>query len=538
MTEFKRREFLRMIGAGLGASALGAARSAGAAAPPPSAPRPNIVLIMADDMGFSDIGCYGSELATPTLDRLAAGGLRFAQFYNAARCCPTRASLLTGLYPHQAGMGGMVRSKPGKGGPYQGYLNRRCVTIAEALRQAGYATYMSGKWHVGEFRPVWPIDRGFDKAYGLVSGGMNYWNIRKSKHKGIDRVFAHNADRIRPGGGGFYATDAFSDQAVRMLREHKDPAKPFFFYLAFNAPHWPLHAPEKDIRKHEGKYLTGWPALREQRWARQKQLGLPAPGWSLSEPDAGVAEWDKLTDAKKREMDRKMAVYAAQIEIMDRGIGRVVAQIEKMGQLDNTLILFLSDNGGCHEGGPFGMNFRKDLTGPIGSEDSYHSYGQSWANASNVPFRMYKHWVHEGGIATPLVVHWPARIRGNSRGAIRRQVGHIIDVMPTCLQVAGATYPDKHADHDIQPAEGLSLLPAFDGKPLGERTLYWEHSGNRAIRAGDWKLVAKGRNGPWQLHDLSRDRGETTNLADKHPDRVEQLAAKWRVWAKRVGVAR
>ncbi len=496
-----------------------------------AAQRPNVVLIMADDMGYSDIGCYGGEIDTPNLDRLAAGGLRFTRFYNAARCCPTRASLLTGLYPHQAGMGGMVGGDR-EPTPYQGYLNKRCVTIAEVLRRAGYATYMAGKWHVGEFRPVWPVDRGFDRYYGLISGGMNYFNIQLGKRKGIFRHFAIDGEEHRPPGGGLYSTDAFTDHALAMLREHNTD-RPFFLYLAFNAPHWPLHAPPEVIEKYVGKYRDGFDALRQKRYKRMIAMGLIPKEWRLSPKDPNAADWDSLSDEKRQEMDLKMAVYAAMVDRMDQNIGRVTKRLSDTGQLDNTLIFFLSDNGACHEGGTFGQNFRPDLTGPIGTENSYHSYGTSWSNASNTPFRRHKHWIHEGGIATPLIVHWPAGIQ--ARGELRQRVGHVVDVMATCVDVTGAEYPDQFDGREIQPMEGTSLQPCFDADANPPRTLYWEHMQNRGIRDGRFKLVAA-RGGAWELYDIDADASELNDLVAEKPDLAKAMAGKWTAWAKRVGV--
>jgi len=497
------------------------------------APRPNIVLIMADDMGYSDIGCFGGEIDTPNLDQLAAGGLRFTRFYNAGRCCPTRAALLTGLYPHQAGMGGMVNSEKGRRPEaYQGYLNDRCVTIAEVLGRAGYATYMAGKWHIGEFRPVWPVDRGFDRYYGLISGGMNYFNIRLGKRKGIFRHFAIDGQEYRPPADGFYSTDAFTDHALKMLSEHQGDG-PFFLYLAFNAPHWPLHAPEKEIEKYVGKYSDGWAELRRRRHKRMLEMGLVPETWRLSPQDPQAADWDKLDEQKRREMDRKMAVYAAMIDRMDQNIGRVVKLLEASGRLDDTLVFFLSDNGACHEGGTFGGNFRPDLTGPIGTENSYHSYGLSWSNASNTPLRRHKHWIHEGGISTPLIVHWPDQIK--ARGELRRQPGHVIDLMATCVDVAGAEYPQQFKDRAVQPMEGTSLRPFFAEDRVAPRTLYWEHMQNRGIRDGNFKLVAA-RGGPWELYDMEVDPTELNDLVGAKRDRARELAAKWAAWARRVGV--
>ncbi len=496
--------------------------------------RPDIVIILCDDMGYSDIGCYGSEIATPNLDRMAAEGLRFTRFYNAGRCCPTRASLLTGLYPHQAGVGRMVTLKPDPAntGAYLGHLNDRCVTIAEVLRSAGYSTYMAGKWHVGEFRPVWPVDRGFDRYYGLISGGMNYFNIDLAKSKTTYRHFAIDGQEYRPPAAGFYTTDAFTDQALDMLRKHPED-RPFFLYLAFNAPHWPLHAPDDVIAKYVGKYMGGWPELRRQRYARMVEMGLIPETWKLSPQDPEATDWDSLSLEQRQEMDRKMAVYAAAIDRADQNIGRLVNWLEEKGKLDNTLLFFLSDNGACHEGGTLGANFRPDLAGPIGTVNSYHSYGLSWSNASNTPFRRHKHWMHEGGISTPLVVHWPAGIK--ARGELRRQVGHVVDLMATCVDAAGAEYPKSVEGREIQPMEGISLRTSFAADEAAPRTLCWEHFENRGIRDGKWKLVAI-KGGNWELYDMDTDPTELDDLAPSNPQLARQLAGKWAQWAERVGV--
>lgn len=495
--------------------------------------RPNILLIMADDMGYSDLGCYGSEIETPNIDRLAADGVRFRTFYNAARCCPTRAALLTGLYPHQAGMGGMVGGPKALPGPYQGYLNRECVTLAEVLRAAGYSTFMAGKWHVGEFRPAWPVDRGFDRYYGLISGAMNYFNIRLAKRKGLVRVFAVDDQLYQPPADGFYATDAFTDHALEMLR-NRDRSRPFFLYLAYNAPHWPLHAHEEDIRRYQGSYMDGWEALRQRRYRKMVDMGIIDERYRLVPEDPAVPAWEMLSLDKKREMDRKMAVYAAQIHRMDWNIGRVLDYLKEDGALENTVVMFLCDNGGCHEGGPLGGNFRPDLTGPVGSAQSYHSYGQGWAHASNTPFRKYKHWVHEGGIATPFIVYWPGKIA--DPGAIRSHVGHVIDIMPTVLELTGAIYPTTFRGHRIRPLEGESLLPAILGiQERPDRELYWEHMENRAVRIGRWKLVGE-RGRPWELYDLQQDPTELENLVETQSEKAQELLDRWLEWAHRVGV--
>jgi len=500
------------------------------AAPADTRPqRPNIILIMADDMGFSDLGCYGSEIATPNLDRLAEGGIRFTHFYNAARCCPTRAALLTGLYPHQTGVGAMVGDF---GLPaYRGFLNDRCVTIAEVLRAAGYRTMMAGKWHVGEQRPHWPVDRGFEHYYGIISGGANYFDITKTKAPNVTRIMARDDQPFVPTPGTFYITDAFSDNAVRMLKETAGDDRPFFLYLAYTAPHWPLHAWPEDIAKYQSTYTQGWDALRQQRYQRMLTLGLIRPEWALTPRDETAPAWADVTN--KEQMDRRMAVYAAQIDRMDQGIGRVLKTVRDIGAHENTLVMFLSDNGGCAEGGPLGFDRRNNGV-PCGGVDSYMSYGLSWANASNTPFRRYKHWTHEGGISTPLIAYWPAVIQ--DRGKLTHQVGHIVDLMATCADVGQAAYPETFRDQSITPLEGKSLLPIFQGKQRqGHDVLYWEHEGNRAVRQGKWKLVsAYPRN--WELYDLEADRTELHNLAAEHPDKVREMANLYKAWAARCGV--
>jgi len=494
--------------------------------------RPNIILIMSDDMGYSDIGCYGGEIATPNIDSLARGGLRFNQFYNASRCCPTRASLLTGLFPHQAGMGGMVHTPvKSKAGAYQGYLNNQCVTIAEVLQKSGYNTLMSGKWHVGETRPHWPLDRGFNKYFGLISGAANYFDISKTKNKRAHRQMVNNNESFTPPEKGFYMTDAITDHAVEMLDQACQKDKPFFLYTAYTAPHWPLHALPEDIAKYKDKYLQGWDVLRKKRFKRQQELGIAEESWKLSPLDEEVTPWNELTN--KEEMALKMAVYAAQIDRMDQGIGKILARLKESGQEDNTLIFFLSDNGGCHEGGPQGLDFRKNGL-PPGGVDSYMSYGRSWANASNTPFRMFKHWVHEGGISTPLIVRWPRMIKNNGR--ITSQTGHIIDLMATCLDAAGAEYPLEYHGRSITPLQGKSLLPVFRGKVRNEHEyLFWEHEGNKAVRHKKWKLVSK-KGKHWELYDLTKDRTELVDLSAIFPDIAALLKQKYFSWAQSSGV--
>jgi len=499
---------------------------------------PNILLIMADDMGFADIGCYGSEVATPNLDKLAAGGIRFRQFYNNARCCPTRASLLTGLYPHQAGIGHMSNDPedstsfnynlPG----YQGALNKKCVTIAEVLKTKGYQTLMSGKWHVGYHgEQRWPLQRGFDKYYGLLAGATNYFN--PSGGRGL--MLMNN--KIAPEGENFYLTDALTNYAIKFLDENKQENKaPFFMYLAYTSPHWPLNALDADVQKYRGKYKNGWKALRRERYERMKKLGVIKDNSLLSEDDG--ADWDKLSPEKQDEMDHRMALYAAQIDRMDQNIGRVIKNLEASGQLDNTLIFFLSDNGACAEGGELGGGLPQNLGTKLGY---MLSYGQSWANASNTPFKKYKHWVNEGGISTPLIVHWPKAIPKASLGGFTDQYGFLPDIMATIADVAKAKYPTNYKGNAITPLQGKSLLPIIQGKDAAvhQQPIFWEHEGNAAVRFGDLKLVSEYRAGKatqWQLYDINKDRSELKDLSAAMPDKVAELTKAYQNWATFAGV--
>lgn len=540
------------------------------AVPGAAAQRPNILLIMSDDMGFSDLGCYGGEIATPNLDRLAGNGLRFTQFYNTARCCPTRATLLTGLYAHQAGVGHMMGDY---GLPqYQGELNRNCVTIAEALRPAGYRTYMSGKWHVTPYRASevdnpdtsnWPLQRGFDRFYGTIHGAGSFFDPNSLTRDNRYITPANDPD-YQP--ETFYYTDAISDNAVRFLNDHKREAdgQPFFMYVAYTAAHWPMHALPQDIAKYEGKYDGGYTPAREARIRKLKSLGLLPDDWEVT-PQVG--DWDKV-ELKEWE-SACMEVYAAMVDNMDQGIGRIVAALEANGQLDDTLVMFFQDNGGCAE-----MFGRGKLVGPLErpakptlppmkpdalqtemvppqSRDGYPlrrgdgvipgppeteiGYGRNWANVSNTPFREYKHWVHEGGISTPLIAHWPNGIKGRDRWF--KTPSHLIDLMATCIDLSGATYPATRKGETIIPMEGVSLRPAFEGTELVRgKPIYWEHEGNRAVRDGKWKLVAKGVNGAWELYDMEKDRTEMHDLSKEHPERVRNMAAQYEKWAAERGV--
>ncbi|MGC9341537.1 MAG: arylsulfatase [Bacteroidales bacterium] len=526
--------------------------------------KPNIILIMSDDMGYSDIGCYGGVINTPTLNKLAENGLRFTQFYNAARCCPTRASLLTGLYPHQAGMGHMIGDRGSDG--YRGEISKNAVTIAEVLKKAGYSTYMSGKWHVTHYYPQkenppkhnWPLQRGFDKFFGTILGAGSFYDPASLAR---DNKYINPTD-------DFYYTDAISDNAVQFIENH-DEEKPFFLYLSYTAAHWPMHAKPGDIEKYKGKFNEGWDVMRETKYKRMLELGLIEPEWKLSEKEE-IPDWED-SDLKAW-YSSLMEVYAAMVDCMDQGIGRVVNAIERKGVRENTLIFYLQDNGGCAEEFGFSQKIKpfyeevpeddlkpmgkderqKDMVPkytrdgrPVlvgrgltpGADNTYLGYGKPWANASNTPFRLYKRWVHEGGIATPLIVNWPKGI--NVKNELRHQPSHIIDIMATCIEVAGVNYPELYNGNKIKPFEGVSLLPAFNNEKLKKRALYWEHEGNKAIRLGKFKLVSKWQNTSeynWELYDLEADRSETNDLIKKMPDKADEMEVLWKKWAAEAGV--
>ena len=520
-----RRQFLHKLGLGAASVCLTAPLCADRTTRPAlSGSRPNILLILADDLGFSDLGCFGSPtLETPHLDQLAAGGTRFTQFYNNAKCAPSRASLLTGLYAQQIGCHGPPARL------------ENCVTLAEALRPAGYRTWMSGKWHAAET----PFQRGFERAYGLCDGHNNFWTngYTDPDGKGFTPDWAERRrarwaidgqefSNWKPDSPDFFTTDAFTDAAVGYLRDAANDPSPFFLHLAYTAPHFPLHAHPEDIAKYRGRFRHGWEEERARRHQRQLELGLVDARWTLPGRDEQVPAWSEVKDAD--DWDLRMAVYAAMIERMDRGIGRVVETLRKTGRLDDTLILFLSDNGGCAE--------QYNLTPEIapGPKESFRTLDAGWAAATNTPFRKFKNWDHEGGICTPGIAHWPGRVPA---GRVAQDVGHFIDFMPTCLDLAGAPYPEEHRDQPVLPPEGRSLVPVLaGGTHHGERLLAWQFGSAAAARRGRWKIVRRGRQSPWELYDLEADRTETRNLAATRADLVAQLETEWHAWAKRVGV--
>jgi arylsulfatase len=520
--------------------------------------KPNVVLILNDDMGYSDIGCYGGEIRTPNLDRLAAHGLRFSSFYNTARCSPSRASLLTGLHPHQTGIGILTYDSGPEG--YAGNLNQRCVTIPQVLKQHGYRTYMSGKWHVASNLTTptesWPMQRGFDAFFGTIIGAGSFYDPN-TLTRGNENV-EHEARRP-----GWFYTDAISDQAVAYIDEHcrTHAGTPFFEYVAYTAPHWPLHAHEDDIARYKGRFDAGWDALREARLEKLVASGILEAHWKLTERDPTQPPW---SEAEQDEQFRAwtlrcMEVYAAQVDRMDQGIGRILEALERNGQLDDTVVLFLADNGACAEDIPEDVavdelvdklmiarrttrsgepvHFGNDVHRMPGPENTYQSYGTAWANLSNAPFRLYKHWIHEGGISTPLIAHWPNGIAASENGTVRHAPGYLPDIMATIVDAAGATYPSSFDGRAIDPLEGQSLLPVFadDRDVVGRKPMFWEHEGNAAVRIGKWKLVKRWPR-PWELYDMDADRTELHDLAAREPGRVREMAAQYDAWAKRCGV--
>ncbi len=554
-----RRDFLKM-GAGLAATTLahGGPDAAFAMSPAHASAhaKPNIILILADDMGFSDIGCFGSEVSTPNLDRLASRGIRISQFYNNPRCCPSRASIMTGLYAQQAGMGMMVADHGRYPFPeYAGILSAKTLTMPEALKTAGYNTAMVGKWHLApetdEGKRSWPLQRGFDKFWGMIAGASVYY---ESPH-----LMSGN-EPLPPPPKDQYLTDLWADHAATFVNELAKDKKPFFLYAAFNAPHWPIQAPEEIVQKYARRYAEGWDALREERHKKQLAMGIVSDKWALTPRDPRVPAWDKADD-KEWEI-RRMAVYAAMIDRLDQGIGRILDSVEKAGVAENTLIMFMSDNGGNAEEigrgrgkatnetreGPFHASSASASEGPCeigmtcagnvpgvmpGGEATFQSIGIPWGNCANTPFRLYKHYAQEGGISTPFIACWPAVIKPTA--APVNAIGHETDLMPTVLELSGAVYPGQVAAGPLPALAGESLAPVFAGKPRRRSPIYWEHEGNKAVRDGKWKLVSRFPEG-WELYDMESDRTELHDLAATQPERVKTMTAMYDSWAKRIGV--
>ncbi len=524
-----------------------------------SSDRPNIVLILADDLGYSDLGCYGGEINTPNINALAGGGVRFTQFYNSARCCPSRASLMTGLYPSQAGIGDFTTNSPDrKRGPgYLGRLNDECATIAEVLKPAGYGCYYVGKWHMHP--ETGPITRGFDEFYGYTNDHSHdqydadyYIRLPENRKKEID-----------PPAAEFYATDVFNQYAIEFIRQGQQSNKPWFLFLGHSSPHFPVQAPAERADKYDEIYRRGWDVLREERFERMKMLGIVnGDHWQLSPrslvpvdrddiangyPGNENPAWESLDEDRRHDLARRMSVFAAMVESVDQGVGEIVEHLKSTDDFENTLILFLSDNGACYEWGPFGFDgtSRKGTTilrtgddvREIGGRGTHQSYGSAWANLGNTPFRLYKHFTHEGGISTPFIAHWPQGIGQPDRW--NRDPAHVMDILPTLVDVSGAQYPAALHGKKITPVEGVSLLPAMRGDQLTERTIGFDHQEAHALRQGEWKAVFSKRMPhelKWELYNLANDRCEMHDLAAQYPERVNAMVADWEKWARHVGV--
>jgi arylsulfatase A-like enzyme len=493
--------------------------------------KPNVIVILVDDMGWSDIGCYGGEIPTPNIDKIAKKGVRFKQFYNTGRCCPTRASLLTGLYAHKAGIGHMAEDPEapdkvrwGTAG-YQGFLNKNSVTLAEILKTNGYNTYMAGKWHVGiDGKEKWPLQRGFDRYYGHLAGAVSYF-----KPQGLRGLYLDNQAIPTPTDPNYYTTDAFTDYGLQFIKEQKKE-NPYFLYLAYNAPHWPLHAKPEDIAKFKNTYAKGWDKIRQERLAKQTSMGLLDANWGISARDSRVRPWKKLSKLEQDSVAYRMAVYAAQVHAVDYNVGKLIDYLEKTKTLENTVILFMSDNGACAEN--YDELGSKDFN-LINDPNFYGavSYGIGWANASNTPYYEYKVKPYEGGISSPMIALIPKNAK--MKGKISNEVGHIIDIVPTILDITGTQYPKKfHADNEIYPLAGISLLSVISKNQKLEREyLFWEHQDFCAVRKGDFKAVKKIAESNWQLFDLKNDRVEHHNIADKHPELLLEMNGKWNEWA-------
>lgn len=498
--------------------------------------QPNVLLIVADDLGYSDLGCFGGEIKTPQLDRLAENGIRLTQFYNTGRCCPSRASILTGQYPHRVGLGHMTidLNRPG----YRGSVSEDAQTIAEVLKPGGYRSFIAGKWHLGTPDPT---QHGFEEFYGTLTSAKRFFDpdhLLRLPEGRKARVYSE---------GDFYATDAITDHALDFLdraRETKD--QPWFLYLAHPAPHFPLHAPPEEIAKYADRYQVGWDVIREERLEQMKALGIVSqeteltplsPYWNYGETLTGTnPAWDSIEDAdQKADLARRMAIFAAMVDRMDQQIGRVFDNLKANDEFENTLIIFTSDNGACAEWDWKGFDERSSNINHIhpdldsmGGPDTFHSVGSAWANTSNTPWRMYKHYNYEGGINSPGIVHWPERLKGLS-GSIHHGPTHIIDLMPTILAATQVKYSGS------LPLVGEDLLQQVVAEDAEQRTLYFEHEGNRAIREGNWKLVAL-KYEPWELYDMRQLRTEIHDLSSRYPDVVARLNGKWDSWAEDNGV--
>jgi arylsulfatase A-like enzyme len=496
------------------------------------ADRPNVVVILIDDMGFSDLQCYGGDVPTPNINKLAGEGVRFTQFYNTARCSPSRAALLTGLYPHEAGMGFLDNMVvPGSKGT-QGRLRDDCVTMAEVLDDAGYFTIMTGKWHLGSMHGTPPHERGFTRSLAAPIGELYFPDQDQRRDVGLvlngvrhdlnDPIFGKN----------WYGPDLITEWGLKFIDEAIAENKPFFYYLPHSATHFPLQVPAEDIARYRGKYMVGWDNLREERHKRQIEMGLVDPKWEMTPLPPDVPEWSTVSDKDRDRFDNIMAIDAAMIDRLDKSVGTLVEGLKKRGVLDNTVIMIMCDNGGNAESGPRG---RLEGKNP-GDPHSTVYLGMCWATLANTPFWRYKHFTHEGGVATPLIVHWPNGIAKDRENKLEPQPGHLVDIMPTVVELTGAKYPAEFKGHKIQPEEGTSLVPAIAGKPIDrQQPIYFAHEGNRGLRDGKWKLVMKFK-GPWELYDMEADRTERHNVIKENPDCAEKMIANWDAWAKRADV--
>ena len=509
--------------------------------------KPNIILILADDLGFSDLGCFGGEIETPVLDHLAAQGIRMTQMYNSARSCPSRANLLTGLYPHQTGLGHMTGSHAKEAKGYAGFRsNSDNVTIAEVLKEAGYFTAMAGKWHLGKVNPV---QRGFQEYYGLLGGFNSFWNPKVYTRLPKDRPLHKYAE------GEFYATNVITDYALDFIDQAHNEDKPLFLYLAYNAPHFPLHAPKAMIDKYMKTYLQGWDKIRDQRWKRIVGMNLlqgkpelsprgVVPGSFFMDEAHPLPAWDSLTKEQQTDLARRMSIYAAMVDIMDTNIGRVVDKLDKNGELDNTFIIFMSDNGACAEWHEFGFDGHSGLAyhthvgeelDGMGLPGTYHHYGTGWANACCTPLTLYKHYAYEGGISTPCIAYWGNKVK--NKGKIDHQPCQFSDIMPTCVELAETKYPRTYQGREILPTAGTSILPILQGEKLKERYIYAEHEGNRMVRKGDWKLVsAYFKEDKWELYNITKDRTEQNDLSSQYPERVKEMENAYFEWADKSDV--
>ncbi|AEE49698.1 arylsulfatase [Haliscomenobacter hydrossis] len=499
--------------------------------------KPNIILIMVDDMGYSDLGAYGSEIQTPNIDKLAYEGLRLREFYNNSICAPTRASLITGQYPHKAGVGyfDVNLGIP----PYQGYLNKESLTFGEVLRQAGYSTLLSGKWHVGNDSLHWPKQRGFDRFFGVIGGGSNYFDAEPMPlGRQYPVVILEDNQRQKPKANSYYFTDEITNHAVQFLDEQNKMDKPFFLYLAYTAPHWPLQALPEDIAKYRGKYDTGWDALRKERLARQVKLGIitQAQADAAAARDVEVPDWDNLTFEEKQLWKAKMEVYAAMLDRADQGVGKVLAKLKELKKDDNTLIIFISDNGAPAEDMAHrDKNHAGRNTGPVGTAGSFESQGKPWSYVSNTPFRSFKSFAYEGGISSPFIAWFPGKIKA---GSIAKGTAHLIDLAPTFYELAGLKYPSTYNGVSTNALQGKSLSNLLFKTEAWERgePIFWERAGNRAVRQGKWKLVSIYPSYRWELYDLEKDRAEAQNVASQNLLVVDALSKLYFQWAQQNGV--